>query len=340
MASYVEPMPSRPSSLLVLSATTLLVLAACGTSSEDAASPAASAGPATADAAVACVGVPEDAAVASWDQAAEDEAAINPIIVSSVASVGPSRVLFSLTDDNHRVINSPDISVTAEFFALGRDPERPAATAEASHIDLLGDRGLYRTTVDLDCAGTWGIRLAASFPDGSSATAMERIPVRAEGPTPAIGAPAPRSDSLTAVTPEEVADVSTDPDPLPGSFERTVAEVVTSGQPSLVFFATPAFCSTGSCGPTMNVVKSVVADYADEVSYVNVEPYELQQTVNGLQPVLDGDGRLVPVQAVLDYGIPVEPYLFLVDGDGNVFAKFEGVIGADELRLALEDVLS
>ena len=44
-------------------------------------------------------------------------------------------------------------------------------------------------------------------------------------------------------------------------------------------------------------------------------------------------------RSVVDYGIPVEPYLFLVDAEGDVFAKFEGVVGADELRGAIEDVL-
>ena len=43
---------------------------------------------------------------------------------------------------------------------------------------------------------------------------------------------------------------------------------------------------------------------------------------------------------MLDYGIPVEPYLFLVDAAGDVFAKFEGVVGADELRAAIEDALA
>jgi hypothetical protein len=43
---------------------------------------------------------------------------------------------------------------------------------------------------------------------------------------------------------------------------------------------------------------------------------------------------------VLDYGIPVEPYLFLVDTEGDVFAKFEGVVGDDELRAAIEDALA
>jgi hypothetical protein len=155
-----------------------------------------------------------------------------------------------------------------------------------------------------------------------------------------VGEPAPRSDSPTASSIEEIRRISTDPDPFPGAYERTVGEVVTAGQPSLVFFATPSFCQTGYCGPTVNLVKSVAVDYRDRIGYVNVEPYELTMTANGLQPALDGQGQLQPVQAVLDYGIPVEPYLFVVDAAGDVFAKFEGVVGEDELRAAIEDALA
>ena len=71
-----------------------------------------------------------------------------------------------------------------------------------------------------------------------------------------------------------------------------------------------------------------------------MEPYELHQTVDGLRPPLDADGHLQPVPAALDYGIPVEPYLFVVDAGGDVFARFEGIVGGDELRAALEDVLA
>ena len=63
-------------------------------------------------------------------------------------------------------------------------------------------------------------------------------------------------------------------------------------------------------------------------------------TDNGLQPLLGEDGQLQPVDAALEGGLPVEPYLFLLDEEGKVFAKFEGIVGGDELRAAVEDVLS
>ena len=90
-----------------------------------------------------------------------------------------------------------------------------------------------------------------------------RFTVHAHGTTPGLGEPAPKSDSLTATTPDEVKDVSTDPDPYPPAYTHTIGEVVSSGKPSMVFFATPAFCQTGVCGPTLEVVKSVAKDYAD-----------------------------------------------------------------------------
>ena len=90
----------------------------------------------------------------------------------------------------------------------------------------------------------------------------------------------------------------------------------------------------------MELVKGVAIEHEDEVAFVNVEPYELDITENGLQPRLDENGQLQPVPAALEYGIPVEPYLFIVDDDGNVFAKFEGIVGGDELRAAIGDVLA
>jgi hypothetical protein len=275
-----------------------------------------------------------------WPIGGSAEPAIIPLLLSSLVSVGPNRLLYNLTDGDYQVLASPQLDTTVSLYALERDAEEPVATVDGSYLETPLGRGMYRATVDLDCAGEWGLELTAVLEDGSIASERMRFLVHPSGTTPAVGDPAPRSDSPTASDLDELRLISTDPNPFPGAYERTIAEVVTAGQPSLVFFATPSFCQTGYCGPTVNLVKSVAIDYADEIGYVNVEPYVLQMTENGLQPVLDEEGQLQPVQAVLDYGIPVEPYLFLVDARGDVFAKFEGVVGEDELRGAIEDVLA
>lgn len=275
-----------------------------------------------------------------WPVGGDGEAAILPVVQSSLISVGPSRFLYNVLDEGYRQLAAPDVPSHVDFYALERDPETPAASVEASYLASGLGRGLYRATVDLDCVGEWGAEISTTLADGSTASERLRFEVQPVGSTPAIGAPAPRSESLTATTSQEVRRISTDPNPYAAAYVSTVAEAVTSGQPALVFFATPAFCQTGFCGPTVELVKSVAREYEGKVAYVNVEPYELHETVDGLRPALDADGRLQPVAAALEYGIPVEPYLFLVDAQGNVFAKFEVIVGGDELRAAIEDVLA
>lgn len=260
--------------------------------------------------------------------------------MSSLVTVGPNRFLYNALDDSYAQLASPDIASSIDFYALDRDLTKPAASAQATYLSSGPDRGLYRASVDFDCPGEWGAEVALDLPDGTRMTQRLRFGVYPEGGTPAIGDQAPRSDSLTATTPDEVRFVSTDASPYPGAYDKTVAQTVTSGLPSLVFFATPAFCQTGFCGPTVELVKSVARDYLGDIEFVNVEPYKMHVTGNGLQSLLDADGRLQPVQAALDFGIPVEPYLFVVDANDDIFAKFEGVVGDEELRAALEDVLA
>jgi hypothetical protein len=266
--------------------------------------------------------------------------AMIPFIVSTESTVGPNRFLYSILDPSNVPIASEDLATRVRFYALERDLETPAAETEGIFLDTGVGHGLYRTSVDFDCAGEWGAEVEADLAGGEPATQRLRFTVLPDTSTPGIGEPAPRSETLTASTPEEVAMVSTDTEPFPGAYERTVGEVVTSGQPSIVFFATPAFCQTGICGPTMELVKSVAADYTDRVAFVNVEPYKLHMTENGLQPELDANGNLQPVQAVLDYGLRTEPFLLVVDAEGDVFATFEAVVGEDELRAALDEVLA
>jgi hypothetical protein len=108
-----------------------------------------------------------------------------------------------------------------------------------------------------------------------------------------------------------------------------------AGQPFALVFATPAFCRTATCGPTLDVVKSVADYYKDRVNFVHVEPYELQQVDGRLQPVLSEQNLPIAVDATNEWGLPTEPYVFIIDGEGKVFAKFEGIAGTDELEEAL-----
>ena len=106
-------------------------------------------------------------------------------------------------------------------------------------------------------------------------------------------------------------------------------------EPFALVFATPAFC-TATCGPTLDLVKSVAADFKDRMEFINVEPYELEMVDGSLRPVLDENNLPISVPATVEWGLPTEPYIFVVDADGQVKAKFEGIASDEELEEAFE----
>ena len=76
-------------------------------------------------------------------------------------------------------------------------------------------------------------------------------------------------------------------------------------------------------------------DYPD-IGFINVEPYRMTFRDGSLQPEFDANGRLQPAPWTEAWGLQTEPYTFVVAADGTVAVKFEGALGADELRGALD----
>jgi hypothetical protein len=265
-----------------------------------------------------------------------------PLIVSAQTIAGPpSRFLYTIADPSNPSVPvaSADVQTQVGFYALARDPASVVATVPGTFLDSGNGLGLYHLTTTFDCVGDWGMELTAGLP-GGPVTARAVFSVLPYGSVPAIGAPAPRSATLTATTPDGIAAISTDTTPDPDFYRLSIDQAVGSGRPTWIVFATPAFCQTATCGPTLDIVKSVAPDYKDRVDFIHVEPYLLQKTDAGLQPLLDASGQLQVVQAVNDYGLPLEPYQFLVDGSGVVRAEFQGIASQDEIRAALDAVLA
>lgn len=285
-----------------------------------------------------------DGAYPGWPAAgqASSTGALLPLVISSQVVAGPTtRFLYSIADPANPYVPTAaaDVATQVAFFALARDPATALATVPGTFLDSGSGLGLYHLTTVFDCWGAWGLELTADLPSGPVTTRLI-FDVLPYGSVPAVGAAAPRSESPTATTPEGIAAISTDTSPDPDLYRLSIAQAVGSGRPAYIVFATPAFCTTATCGPTLDIVKTVVPEYKDRVDFIHVEPYLLHQTDAGLQPLLDADGHPQAVQSVIDYGLRTEPYQFLVDGAGVVRASFQGIASADEIRAALDAVLS
>jgi hypothetical protein len=263
-----------------------------------------------------------------------------PVPISTEIVVGSNRMLFNILDSStNQSIASPDTPVELRFFDMTTSKTQPASTQQTTYLPTVEGRpGLYRAQVDLTKAGEWGVEAISTEHDGSKRTGRFVFSVREEGTTPAIGAPAIASDTPTASTPEEIAQIATDDDPDPDFYKTSVADAIAAQEPFALVFATPAFCTSETCGPTLDLVKSAATPFKGRMDFINVEPYELESEGGSLHPVLDENNLPVSVPATNEWGLPTEPYIFVVGSDGLVKAKFEGIASQEELEAAFEEV--
>jgi len=105
----------------------------------------------------------------------------------------------------------------------------------------------------------------------------------------------------------------------------------------VLIFATPKFCQQAVCGPTLDKLKPIAAAHP-ELTFINVEPYQLKLENGSLQPVLDAQNNLVPVDATTAFKLQTEPYVFVVGADGSIKASFELVFSPDEIETAIKAV--
>ena len=321
--------PRRPFLLLCAFA---LVAAACGT-------PAPSASPSGA----ICGTAPDSAAAATWGGAADPAPTLTPVLVSNAITCGKARILFLYLDSSNRVASAPDRKATVAFYNLGRDPNKAVVTAEGEFVWTIKDeRGMYVVNVDLPEAGVWGAEFTTTAKDAGGVETGEQARMTfsvLDAPTAvAVGQKAPASKTPTvADVGGDVSKISTDPTPDPAFYQTSVADALAAHKPFVLVFATPKFCQTKTCGPTLDKVKAVAAKHPD-VTFINVEPYVLEEKDGQLQPVLDANQQLQAAPATDEWGLLSEPWIFVVDGDGIVRGSFEGVVGQDELERALAEV--
>lgn len=72
--------------------------------------------------------------------------------------------------------------------------------------------------------------------------------------------------------------LTTDPEPDPAMYQMTVADAIAANKPLVVVLATPGFCVTRTCGPMVDVVKSVRSEFADRANFIHIEIADLDAT--------------------------------------------------------------
>lgn len=245
-----------------------------------------------------------------------------PVVASSEIVVGGNRLQIGLIDTNDAPIRSPNTKLHAGFIAPG--DEEPSSQTTMSFVWTIKPvQGLWVGQATFDEAGQWEavIEVTGGGYDTSARTTFE---VDKEPTTPAIGERPPTVDTPTIADVGDLAEITTDSDPSRRFYRLSIADALRGGRPAVIVFATPKFCSSQVCGPTLSLVKEVAQDFP-RVNFVHVEPYDLGKVPDELDPV----------SAVLRWGLPSEPWVFVTDASGRIAGKYEGSVAPRELRSLL-----
>ena len=259
---------------------------------------------------------------------------VSLVVATTDHGVGNNRVAFGLIDRQGSPVQSAEVSVRALYLPDedGAGEVRDTATARFRQWPI-SRRGVFTADLQLDQAGYWELQVDATAPGGETVTASAYIQVRPQTSTPSIGDQAPASVTPIGDEVDDLGTITSSPQPDADLYRLSVHEALGDGKPLVVAFATPAFCSTATCGPQVAVLSELNDRWSERANFIHVEVYDSPHLIEeGLPP-----GDLV--EAVTEWGLPTEPWTFIVDRDGLVRAKFEGFVTLEELEEDLEEVL-
>jgi hypothetical protein len=266
---------------------------------------------------------------------------VQAVVVSSDLAVGQNRFVLGLLTQDNQVIT--DAHVHLDFFRKG-DDATPVNEIEAvfertkvefTHLHENGEQhlheevtGVYVANVTFAQPETLYVRATGALAEGDDLSVRSaEFTVQPQSQTPAVGSPVPRSSNPTAAEVSDLSLIDSSDPPRPEMHALSIAQAIDSGKPAVIAFATPAFCQSRICGPTMEVMDELYSRQGDAVAFVHVEPYDLAMLREQAQ------FQLAP--AAVEWRLPSEPWVFVVDRQGRLAAKFEGIVTVEDVETAL-----
>jgi hypothetical protein len=273
----------------------------------------------------ACSSEPARDEVATSKGVATPGQEVFPVVASSEIVVGENRLQIGLINEQDAPVRSAKTNLRVDFVAPGA--QEPSSSTKMSFLWTIKPvQGLWVGQATFDRPGQWEAVIHDQG-GGYDAQVQTVFEVKQQGTTPEIGEKPPAVDTPTAVDVDKLSEITTDSDPSRRFYEQSIADALTAQRPAVIVFATPKFCTSQVCGPTLSIVKDV-AEHFPRVNFVHVEPYDLDKVPE----------KLEAVPAVTAWGLPSEPWVFVTDAQGRVAAKYEGSVGPRELTSLLRSL--
>lgn len=253
-----------------------------------------------------------------------------------VFDMGANRFPFGVFTPGQEQVSDADVAL---YFA--RDGKSRVLGPLPARVSSLETKPGYRASgeepdaaktvyavpeVVFDRKGPW---LAVAILKGEEGLEVSRVPSPIVGDVPKVpnvGEKAPVVHTPTASdVGGELAEIDTrvPPDQM---HQVDFADVV-GKRPVVLVFATPAFCQSRVCGPVVDVAQQVADSYDGEAEFIHMEVFEDNDPGKGVVPQMQA------------YGLPTEPWTFLVDPKGIVRERIEGAYGVTELEEAMGTIV-
>jgi protein SCO1/2 len=267
--------------------------------------------------------------------------ALLPSLTSSaVWSGGDSPLILTLRDADGP-LDDPNLTVRGQLLASTTDRVGPIVDAVAVRPVGIVDTS-FVLTMNIPWPGGWGLEVTASDANGERWIGRIALEALDPGGTAALGQPAPSIRTPTAADfGGDPTWVTTDPLPDPRLFSTSTADALAAGQPFVLIVDSYRFKVTSVCGTALFLGKGLLDRWDDSVVFIHHEPFRF--TVVTTEPVLEGTLAAPHLTEAAEawgvgaapWGSHSMPWKFVVDGDGIVRAKYQGVIGSADIDVML-----
>jgi hypothetical protein len=202
--------------------------------------------------------------------------------------------------------------------------------SETTNSDPDAAKTLYVADVPFDKPGNYEVLGMARLDDrlvaATSAAPQLVVVSKKDDPVPAVGESPPRIHTPTEA--EVSGDLSKIDTRAPHDDMHKVDFADVVGQkPVVLIFATPLLCQSRVCGPVVDVTAQVEDEFRDKVDFIHMEIYNDNEINKGTRPQVNA------------FGLPSEPWVFVIGKDGKVAARIEGAFSVKELEDAVQQAL-
>jgi hypothetical protein len=244
---------------------------------------------------------------------------------------GSVRVTFLLLRGDGRAVERPRARVW-----LARTRSAKPFFATQARLDPIGVPGgaaagevteLYLAKLRVPAPGKYWF--VAEPVGGPPIQGLGTLEVKRRAASPPVGSRAiPSRTPTIASTDGDFRRLTTSRPPDRELLRHSVADSLAARTPFVVAFATPKYCASRTCGPTVDVVDAVRRRFArSRVRFIHVEIFEGNDPNRGVN------------RWVKEWRLPTEPWVFVVGANGRIAHKFEGSVSVRELSQAVRTVV-